>query len=312
MVLPPEKTKPAIVPRFETAPVIDGKIDDRVWASAAVFKDFYQTEPGDNTPPSKPTEVFLGYDSKFIYIAFHAFDEPGKVRATLAKRDDIFNYDYVGVLFDTFNDQRRAYELFFNAYGIQADGIYTEGKEEDFSVDIVMESKGQLTEDGYIVEVAIPFKSLRYEAGKGVLWGVHFQRVIHRFNYETDSWMPLSRDRTGFLNQAGHLTGFEGISTESILEIIPSLTLSETGTRLPAVTLEELAADPTLLDFGRFVNEPVKVDAGLNVKYGISSRVILDFTLNPDFAQVEADETVVTANQRFPIFFEEKLVRPRP
>ncbi|HEX7333069.1 MAG TPA: DUF5916 domain-containing protein [Pyrinomonadaceae bacterium] len=304
--LPPEKTKPSVVPRFETAPVIDGKMDDSIWASAAVFKDFYQTEPGDNTPPSRPTEVFLGYDSKFIYLAFHAFDEPDKVRATLAKRDDIFDDDYVGVLFDTFNDQRRAYELFFNAFGIQADGIFTEGKEEDFSVDIVMESKGQLTEDGYVVEVAIPFKSLRYEAGKGVFWGVQFQRVIQRFNHETDSWMPLSRDRTGFLNQSGRITGFEGISEESVLEIIPSLTLSETGTRLPAVTLEELAADPTLLDFGRFVNEPVKVDAGLNVKYGISSRVILDFTLNPDFAQVEADETVVVANQRFPIFFEEK------
>jgi hypothetical protein len=305
-VVPPDKTKPALVPRFEAAPTIDGKIDDKIWTTAAVFKDFYQTHPGDNIPPSKPTEVFVGYDSKFLYIAFHAFDEPNKVRATVAKRDDIFNDDYVGVLFDTFNDQRRAYELFFNAFGIQADGIYTEGKDEDFSVDIVMESKGQLTEDGYVVEVAIPFKSLRYEAGKDVLWGVHFQRVIKRFNDETDSWMPISRDRTGFLNQAGHLTGFEGLSTETILEIIPSLTLSETGTRVPAIPPAVLAEDPTLLDFGRFVNEPVKVDAGLNVKYGISSRVILDFTLNPDFAQVEADETVVTANQRFPIFFAEK------
>ncbi|HEX7774506.1 MAG TPA: DUF5916 domain-containing protein [Pyrinomonadaceae bacterium] len=305
-VVPPEKTKPVLVPRFETAPAIDGKIEEQIWATAAVFKDFYQTEPGDNIPPSKPTEVLLGYDSKFLYLAFRAFDEPDKVRATVAKRDDIFNDDYVGVLFDTFNDQRRAYELFFNAFGIQADGIYAEGKEEDFTVDIVMESKGQLTENGYVVEVAIPFKSLRYEAGKDVLWGVHFQRVIKRFNDETDSWMPLSRDRTGFLNQAGHITGFEDISTETVLEIIPSLTLSETGTRLPALSLEELAADPTLLDFGRFVNDPVKVDAGVNVKYGISSKVILDFTLNPDFAQIEADETVVTANQRFPIFFAEK------
>lgn len=294
------------IPRFETAPTIDGKLDDNIWASAAVFKDFYQTQPGDNIPPSRSTEVFVGYDPKFLYIAFHAYDEPGKVFATLAKRDDIFNDDYVGVLLDTFNDQRRAYELFFNAFGIQADGIYTEGKDEDFSIDILMESKGQLTEDGYVVEVAIPFKSLRYEAGKDVLWGVHFQRVIKRFNDETDSWMPISRDRTGFLNQAGHLTGLDGLSTESILEIIPSLTLSETGTRVATIPPDVLAGDPTLLDFGRFVNEPVKVDAGLNVKYGINSKVILDFTLNPDFAQVEADETVVTANQRFPIFFEEK------
>ena len=305
-LLPPEKVSPVSIPRLESAPVIDGRLNDEVWKSAAVFKDFYQTYPGDNTPPSRPTEVFVGYDSRMLYVAFLAHDEPGKVRATLAKRDDIFNDDYVGVLLDTFNDQRRAYELFFNAFGIQADGIYTEGKDEDFSIDIVMESKGQLTEAGYVVEVAIPFKSLRYEAGKGVLWGVQFQRVIKRFNDETDSWMPLSRDRTGFLNQSGHLTGLEGISTERTFEIIPSLTLSETGKRVATIPPDVLAADPALIDFGRFVNEPVKFDPGLTVKYGISPQVTLDFTVNPDFAQVEADETVVTANQRFPIFFEEK------
>ncbi len=166
IVLPPEKANPSSVPRFEVAPIIDGQLGDDVWRSAATFKDFYQTYPGDNIAPSRTTEVFLGYDSKFLYIGFHAYDEPGNVRATLAKRDDIFDDDYVGVLFDTFNDQRRAYELFFNPFGIQADGIFTEGRDEDFSVDIVMESKGQLTEDGYVVEVAIPFKSLRYEPAK--------------------------------------------------------------------------------------------------------------------------------------------------
>ena len=305
-LLPPEKLSPVSIPRFESAPRIDGRLDDEIWKSAAVFKDFYQTYPGDNIAPSRPTEVFMGYDSRMLYVAFLAHDEPNSVRATVAKRDDIFNDDYVGVLLDTFNDQRRAYELFFNAFGIQADGIYTEGKDEDFTIDIVMESKGQLTETGYVVEVSIPFKSLRYKAGKGVLWGVQFQRVIKRFNDETDSWMPLSRDRTGFLNQSGRLTGLEGISTERPLEIIPSLTLSETGKRVPTIPPDILAADPALIDPGRFVNEPVKLDPGLTVKYGITPQVILDFTLNPDFAQVEADETVVTANQRFPIFFAEK------
>ncbi len=305
-LLPPEKLNPISIPRFESAPRIDGRLDDEIWKSAAVFKDFYQTYPGDNIAPSKPTEVFMGYDSTMLYVAFLAHDEPNKVRATVAKRDDIFNDDYVGVLLDTFNDQRRAYELFFNAFGIQADGIYTEGKDEDFTIDIVMQSKGQITEAGYVVEVSIPFKSLRYNAGKGVLWGVQFQRVIKRFNDETDSWMPLSRDRTGFLNQAGRLTGLEGISAERPLEIIPSLTLSETGKRVPTIPPDILAVDPALIDPGRFVNEPVKVDPGLTVKYGITPQVTLDFTLNPDFAQVEADETVVTANQRFPIFFEEK------
>lgn len=306
IVLPPEKANPPSINRMKTPPVIDGKLDDEAWKSATVLKDFYQTSPGDNIAPSKPTKVFLGYDSKFLYIAFHAFDDPGKVRATVAKRDDIFQDDYVGIYLDTYNDQRKAYELFFNPFGIQADGVFAEGRGEDLSVDIVMESKGQLTEDGYVVEVAIPFKSLRYKAGKDILWGLQVQRGIKRFNDEVDSWVPISRDRSGFLNQAGRIKGFEELSTERALEIIPSLTLSETGKRVATLSPAALAADPTRLDPGRFVNEPVKVDPGVTVKYGITPTVTLDFALNPDFAQIEADETVVTANQRFPIFFEEK------
>src|SRR6202022_1931634 len=106
-----------------------------------VLKDFYQVQPGDNIAPSKPTEVLIGYDSKNIYFGFHCFDEPSKVRANVAKRDQIFDDDYVGMFLDTFNDKRRAYEVDFNPLGIQADAIYTETQGEDFTFDLVMESK---------------------------------------------------------------------------------------------------------------------------------------------------------------------------
>src|SRR5207248_2672968 len=164
IILPSEKSQPVKMPRFDKPPVIDGKLDDEVWQHAAVLKDFYQVQPGDNIAPSRPTEVMIGYDSKFLYFGFHAYDEPDKIRATIAKRDDIFNDDYVGFFLDTFNDRRKAFEAFFNPLGVQADGIRAEGADEDFSVDWVMESKGVITKDGYTVEVAIPFKSLRYEA----------------------------------------------------------------------------------------------------------------------------------------------------
>ncbi|HEX8709617.1 MAG TPA: porin [Pyrinomonadaceae bacterium] len=301
IVLPPEKANPVRVVRFDKPPVIDGKLDDEVWKQALVLKDFYQVQPGDNTAPSKPTEVLLGYDSKFLYVAYRAFDEPDKVRATVAKRDSIFNDDYVGLFFDTFNDQRKAYEMNFNPLGIQADGVLTEGSGEDFSVDMVVESKGVVNSEGYTVEVAIPFKSLRYEAGKDKLWGIHFYRRIKRFNNELDMWMPLSRDKTSWLSQAGHLTGLEDISTERTLELIPSLTFSETGKRVHSFNPPPAGTDP-----GRLVNEPVKFDPGLTAKFGITPTVTLDLALNPDFAQVESDQLVVTANQRFPIFFEEK------
>jgi hypothetical protein len=304
--LPPEKANPVRLVRFERPPVIDGKLDDEAWKQAAVLRDFYQTQPGDNIAPSKPTEVFLGYDDKTLYIAFYAYDEPDKVRATVGKRDNIFDDDNVRVLLDTFNDQRRAYSLVFNPFGIQADGILTEGQGEDYSIDIVMESKGVLTSDGYTVEVAIPFKSLRYEAGKGKLWGLHAFRRIKRFNNEQNSWMPISRENASFLNQEGRLTGLVGISTERTLEVIPSLTLSETGVRKRTIAPSILEANRGMVDPGRLVNEPVKFDPGVTVKYSITPTVTLDFALNPDFAQVEADQTVVTTNQRFPIFFEEK------
>jgi len=213
--VPPEKAKPIRIPRFDKPPVIDGKLDDEVWKQAVVLKDFYQTQPGDNIAPSKPTEVMIGYDAKTLYFGFHCYDDPTKVKATVGKRDEIFGDDNVRIFLDTFNDQRRAYILGWNPLGIQQDGIATEGSGWDFSVDIVMESKGMLTSDGWTVEVAIPFKSLRYEAGKGKLWGIHIWRNFFRFNDEIDSWMPNSRDISSLLSQEGHLTGLEGISTKT-------------------------------------------------------------------------------------------------
>jgi len=298
--IPSEKKQPVALPRFATPPVVDGKLDDEIWQHAVKLKDFYQVQPGDNISPSKPTEVLLGYDSKFLYIAFRCFDEPAKIRANIPKRDNIWDDDYVGILFDTFNDQRKAYEFDFNPLGIQADGIWTDGQGEDFSLDIVMESKGVVTDDGYTLEVSLPFKSLRYVAGKDKLWGVHFWRRLKRFNNELDMWMPINRDQSNWLAQAGHLTGLEGLSTERTLELIPSLTLSETGKRKPPVTAAQISQG------GRFVNEPIKFDPGLTGKYSLTPTVTLDFALNPDFAQVESDQLVVTANQRFPIFFPEK------
>jgi hypothetical protein len=262
IVLPPEKALPVRIAHFDQAPIIDGRLDEPIWQQAAVLKDFYQIQPGDNIKPSKTTEVLLGYDAKFLYIAFRAPDEQSKVRATVAKRDQIWDDDTVGMFLDTFADQRRAYAFFFNPLGVQADGILTEGNGEDYSIDIVMESKGVVTEEGYTVEIAIPFKSLRYEAGKGKLWGAHFFRRIKRFDNELDSWMPVSRDKSGNLNQAGRLTGFEDISTERTLELIPSLTLSETGKRVSALPVGARALNSSLNDPGRIVNQPVQFDPG--------------------------------------------------
>lgn len=292
------------IPRIESAPVIDGQLNDAVWQNAAVFGDFLQTNPGDNIAPTHPTEFMMAYDSKNLYLAFRVKQDRDKVRATVARRDSIFNDDYIGVFLDTFNDQRQAYIFFFNPLGVQADGTMTEGRGEDYSVDLVYESKGVLTEDGYTIEAAIPFKSLRYEAGKNKDWGILIYRRVKYNNNELNSWTPHNRSISGSLNQAGKITGLEGIETTRQLEINPSITLSESGRRVRSVPPSQLP--PGAIDEGRFLNENVKAEIGVTAKFSLTPTITLDFAYNPDFAQVEADAPVTTANQRFPIFFAEK------
>ncbi len=295
--IPPEKAKPITIPKTSVGIVIDGKIDEELWKQAAVFKDFYQTYPGDNTPASKPTEVLMMYDEKNLYVAFKCWDEKDKIRATVAKRDEVFGEDNVRLWLDTYNDQRRAYVLGFNPFGIQQDGIFTEGRGADFSVDIVMESKGVIEDWGWAVEVKIPFKSLRYTAGKGKMWGFNVARNIDRLNDEFDQWLPDDRNVSGFLIKHGKITGLDEIKYERTLEIVPSVTLSETGRRFGV--FPDGSTD-------RFVNQPIKQDIGVTLKYTLSPNVTLDLAYNPDFAEIEADAPVVSANQRFPIFFQEK------
>lgn len=314
VAVPPEKRSPVTIPKADSVPVIDGNVDEDVWKRAAVFKDFYQTQPGYNTEPSRPTEVLMMYDEKHLYIAFRCWDERDKIRATLTNRDNVFGEDNVRIWLDTYDDQRRAYVLGFNPFGVQQDGILTEGSGADFTVDIVMESKGLIHDWGWSVEVKVPFKSLRYSAGKGKFWGFNAARNIDRFNDEFNQWLPDDRDVSGFLVKHGRITGFDEIKNERTLEIVPSVTVSQTGRRTRTVPISVVGAngfDPVynpngIRDPGRFVNEGLKQDIGVTLKYTITPNVTLDAAVNPDFAEIEADAPVVTANQRFPIFFQEK------
>lgn len=315
VVVPEEKLRPVTIPRLSNAIVIDGKPDEDAWKSAAVFKDFYQTAPGNNIAASRPTEVRMMYDERNLYVSFKCWDEKDKIRATVAKRDEVFGEDNVRIWLDTYNDHRRAYVLGFNPLGIQQDGIFTEGQGADFSVDIVMESKGVIEDWGWSVEVKIPFKSLRYAAGKGKLWGFNVARNIDRLNDELDQWLPDDRNVSGFLIKHGKISGLDDIKYERTLEVVPSVTFSETGSRKRTVPNSGFNAfgpyhpifNPIgVRDPGRFVNDPIKPQLSLNLKYTLSPNITFDAAVNPDFAEIEADAPVVSANQRFPIFFQEK------
>lgn len=290
-----KKRQPIVVPKFSSEPIIDGKIDDEIWKSAAVFNNFIQITPGDNIQASKETIAYLGYDEKNLYLSVMSFDEADKIRATLAKRDQVGGEDNIRLTLDTFDDGRRAYALFFNPFGIQGDGIQTENG-VDLSVDIVMESKGVILENGWSIEAKIPFKSLRYVAGKGKFWGINISRTINRLNNEVDSWSRIERNISN-LQQLGKITGLEDIKTDRTIEIVPSITLSESGQRISTLTSP---------DFSRILNKPVKQDVGVSIKYQITPNVTLDAAINPDFAEVESDAPVILANTRFPTFFPEK------
>jgi hypothetical protein len=276
--------------KFATPPIVDGRLDDEVWVGATRISDFRQVQPADNAEPSATTELRVGYDKRALYLAFRATDTSGRIRATVARRDAIADDDSVGVYLDTFRDRRRAYYIFFNPLGIQADGIYLEGKTDpDLTVDLVMDSRGIVDATGYTVEVAIPFASLRHHSGAGRAWGLHVQRFIRRDRNEQISWMPLSRELTSLLDQAGQLGEFIDVGEGRPLEIIPTGVATQTGSRTASGMVNEDQGDP-----------------GLTVNLGVTPTVNAAFTVNPDFAQVEADQLLLTVNQRFPIFYDEK------
>jgi hypothetical protein len=198
-----------------------------------VLKDFYQIQPGDNTPPSKPTEVLIGFDPQFLYIAFKATDEPDKIARPWPSATTSSTTTTSASCSTRSTTSAKLSKSFSTPSAFRATGIITEGRGEDFSVDLLMDSKGIIHETGFNVEIAIPFKSLRFEAGKGKLWGAHFFRRIKRFENELDSWMPMSRSIDSNLSQAGHLTGLEGISVERTIELIPSATVSQNSRFVP-------------------------------------------------------------------------------
>ncbi len=284
--------------RLAAAPTLDGVVGPGEWDGAGRAELRYQVQPGDNAPPSERTEVLLAADAAHLYVAFVAFDsEPSTIRARVSRRDDVFQDDYVTVHLDTFDDRRRAYVFHFNPVGVQSDGLYNEGTavgrdwaaNVDASWDGVLVSKGVVNGEGYVVEVAIPFATLRYQAGPGKAFGLHLSRWISR-KAESVYWRPISRDASSLLVQMGRLTGLEGIGERRTLDLIPEAVGWVTDLRQPGGTEDR---DPD--------GEP-----GLTATWAMTPNMTLSGAANPDFSQIEADVPQIEVNQRFPLFYPEK------
>ena len=255
-----------------------------------VVTDLRQREPGDGTPVSEETTVYLSYDDENLYAVFVCRDEPAKIRASIARREEIGGDDAVAIYLDAFHDREHAYVFMANPRGVQLDGIRTEGQDDDLSYDVVWQSEGRLTEDGYVVRLAIPFRSLRFPRAPVQTWGVAVGRIIRR-NNEESYWPHLTKRVKGFVPQFAVLQGLERISPGRNIQLNPYSTLAR------ARFLDE--------DAPAFVTEG-DARVGLDAKVVLRDALTLDATVNPDFSQVETDDPQVTLNERFEVFFPEK------
>lgn len=312
----PGAVRPTIVaPRAASPPNVDGHLDDAVWAEAARITEFVQRNPVEGAPATERTEVYVAYDSTNLYFAFYAhYSDPGLVRANRSDRDQFSQDDIISVYFDTFLDQQRAYVFTVNGYGVQGDSIAGAGGGDgggfggggggsggggggiprgDSSWDALFDAAGSLVSDGWTAEMAIPFKSLRYPArgdDEPHRWGFQIARSIQSKN-ESVVWAPVTRAIAGFVRQMGTLEGLTNLSTSRNLELLPTFTALQIG-----------SLDRTT---GAFVQDDVRPEGGVNVKYGVTSDLIANFTFNPDFSQIESDQPQIEVNQRFPLFYSE-------
>src|SRR4249919_265798 len=283
------------IPRASSDIVVDGVLDDAAWAQATPIELVFEVTPNDNTPAPVKTTARMAYTDDALLIAFHAEDpDPSKIHAFLRDRDALYSDDFVGVMLDTFDDQRRAYEFFVNPLGVQADLIKEEATgNEDDSWDGLWTSAGRITDAGYDVEVRIPFATLRFRDTEDVRrWGATFLRIhprAYRTQYFSNRVERGSRCLTCTFDK---LEGFQGVKQGRNLEITPTLTMT-------------LAQDRETPD-RKWESEGADFEPGVDVAWAPTPNLTLNGTINPDFSQVETDQAQLDLNTSFALFFPEK------
>ncbi|MBL7074591.1 carbohydrate binding family 9 domain-containing protein [candidate division KSB1 bacterium] len=273
-------------------PIIDGHLDDPAWAAVDWKGEFIQREPYEGKEPSQETAFKILYDDKNVYVGIRAYDtEPAKIDQRMSRRDDL-DGDIVGIQFDSYFDHRTAFTFIVNTGGVKCDGVFTnDGENEDFSPDPVWYVKTATDDQGWTAEMQIPLSQLRFGNQKDQIWGLQVARYLFR-KEELSLWQFIAKDAPGWVHLFGELHGLRGIKTPRRIELLPY----SVG-RLQTFQKEEDNPFAT----GRLNS----LAGGLDGKIGVTSDLTLDFTINPDFGQVEADPSEVNLTT-FETFFEEK------
>jgi len=284
------------LPRIHSAVKIDGILDDDAWRLALQIPVNIETRPRENVQADVETMAYLMEDGDNLFIAFEAQDpDPGAIRAYLRDRDSAYNDDFVGVVIDSYNDQRRAFEFFSNPLGAQMDLTNDDiNRNEDDSWDAIWDSAGRITDDGYIVEMKIPLNQLRFQKVDGKqVWGLDIVRMYPRDSRTRIGSNPLDRELNCYLCQFSKIQGFDNLEPGRDLEIVPTVTTRRTD------STDDPGTDP-IVD-GKFEGE-----VGLSVRWGITPDLTANLAINPDFSQVEADVAQLDVNNQFALFFPEK------
>ncbi|MBN1885032.1 MAG: carbohydrate binding family 9 domain-containing protein [Candidatus Krumholzibacteriota bacterium] len=288
--------KPVYHPRLEIrraagAIAVDGVLGDAGWRGAARADGFAEHNPGDQTRPAVDTEVWIAYDDENLYVAWLCHDDPEAVRGYFCERDDIFSGDYVILCIDTYGEATHAYEIATNPYGIPGDLLFSSASGEDITYDMIFESAARVTADGWGAEMAIPFESLRFPRRQEQTWRVDFWRNRPRECRYQYSWAAYDRDMDCWPCNWGTMTGIRGVEQGGGIDLLPAVIAYQSG---------------SLGEDGEFRNDDVDGDLSLGISYDVSSELIAEATINPDFSQVESDADQIDVNSTFALFYPEK------
>lgn len=285
---PPASATQAAATRAARPLTIDGRDDDEVWRTAQRITEFLEFDPNEGKPARFPTEVRVAYDEHNLYVFIRAFDpEPQKISSILARRDVRPPTDQLKIVIDSYHDRRSGYEFAVSPGGVKRDYAIYNDSDEDDAWDGVWDVATTIDSLGWTAEYRIPLSQLRYANAPVHTFGFAVWRDIERFK-ERVSWPLYHRQQAGFVSQLGELTGIEGISSPRRLEATPYVVTKNVSV-------------PTATGFER----DQRFTGGVDFKYGVTSNLTLDGTVNPDFGQVEADPAVLNLGA-FETFFQER------
>ena len=257
-----------------TLPRLDGILDDEVWQHAPVSSGFLQKEPNEGEPATEKTTVQIVYDDEALYVGVMCYDsEPDKIVARLARRDGWVEADHVSIDIDAHHDHQTANWFMVNAAGMKSDGQIYNDTCKDGSWNGIWEAKTAIHDQGWSAEYRIPYHTLRFSPKEEYVWGMHLGRYISR-KKESDQWCLIRKGVNGWVSQLGHIEGIRGIHPPRHMEIMPFAVGR-------SIFMQESPANPDGRDLFS--------SAGVDMRYGISSNISLNATVNPDFGQVEAD-----------------------